>query len=50
MNANDWDAKENAEARPDARYHYPGASIGGPVLIPGTDFNKNKEAAVLCSV
>lgn len=29
--------------RPRNRYVYPGGTIGGPVLIPGTDFNKNRD-------
>ena len=24
-------------------YYYPGGTIGGPVLIPGTGFNKNRD-------
>ena len=24
------------------KYYYPGFTIGGPVLIPGTNFNKNR--------
>jgi hypothetical protein len=29
--------------RPDTKYIYPGFNIGGPVLIPGTHFNHNKD-------
>jgi hypothetical protein len=29
--------------RPDDHYYYPGGDIGGPVLIPGTNFNKNRD-------
>jgi hypothetical protein len=29
--------------RPRNRYIYPGGTISGPVLIPGTDFNKNRD-------
>lgn len=28
--------------KPDTYFYYPGANIGGPVLIPGTSFNKNR--------
>lgn len=51
LNANDWlnnaqgsDASGNPLA-PKAltKYFYPGGNIGGPVLIPGTHFNKNRD-------
>ena len=29
--------------KPDESYYYPGAKIGGPVLIPGTGFNKSRQ-------
>ena len=29
--------------QPANSYYYPGGTIGGPVLIPGTGFNKNRE-------
>ena len=29
--------------RPKSKYNYPGGNIGGPVLIPGTNFNKNRD-------
>jgi hypothetical protein len=29
--------------QPSNSYYYPGGSIGGPVLIPGTGFNKSRE-------
>jgi hypothetical protein len=43
MNAND--ALNNAEGapKPGNKYYYPGGTIGGPVLIPGTGFNKNRD-------
>jgi hypothetical protein len=30
-------------ARPKSQYNYPGFNIGGPVIIPGTNFNKNRD-------
>lgn len=38
------DAVNNARGikRPENAYYFPGANIGGPVLIPGTNFNKNR--------
>jgi hypothetical protein len=52
MNAND--ALNNAQGfnpvtgaalapRPDTRYLYPGGNIGGPVLLPFTHFNRNRD-------
>jgi len=43
LNAND--ALFNAEGapKPGNKYYYPGATLGGPVLIPGTGFNKNRD-------
>jgi len=29
--------------KPASKYFYPGANFGGPVIIPGTDFNKNRD-------
>ncbi|MEJ2007529.1 MAG: carboxypeptidase-like regulatory domain-containing protein, partial [Acidobacteriota bacterium] len=50
FNANDWlynakgrDPQGNPYApRPHTQYLYPGFNIGGPVLIPGTNFNHNR--------
>jgi hypothetical protein len=43
MNAND--ALNNADnvPKPQNKYYYPGGSIGGPVIIPGTNFNKSRQ-------
>ena len=43
MNANDWQNNANGIAKPASRYQFPGFTIGGPVLIPGTDFNKDRD-------
>jgi len=43
MNANDWSFNKNSQPRPENRYFFPGGNIGGPVLIPGTNFNKSRE-------
>ena len=41
MNANDWLSNFNARPRPENKYYYPGVTLGGPVLIPGTNLNKS---------
>ncbi|MGO9403421.1 MAG: carboxypeptidase regulatory-like domain-containing protein [Terriglobales bacterium] len=43
MNANDWQNNYFDLPRPASRYQYPGFNIGGPVIIPGTDFNKHRD-------
>ncbi len=42
MNANDALFNATGQGRPQNKYYYPGGTIGGPVLIPGTRFNKNR--------
>lgn len=29
--------------KPDSSYYYPGGNIGGPIIIPGTNFNKSRK-------
>jgi hypothetical protein len=43
LNANDWLSNYSSIAKPTNAYYYPGISIGGPVQIPFTRFNKNKD-------
>jgi hypothetical protein len=45
LNAEDWYSKFQTPALPPIpdRYLYPGFNIGGPVKIPGTNFNSNKK-------
>ena len=43
LNANDALNNATGTARPNDKYYYPGGTIGGPVLIPGTGFNKNRD-------
>jgi len=50
---NSNDALNNAQGRdvngnplapkPETKYYYPGGNIGGPLIIPGTNFNKNRD-------
>jgi len=41
--ANDRSNSINGVARPNSKYNYPGGNIGGPVLLPGTKFNRNRD-------
>ena len=52
MNANDWlNNRQGTDTstgkprapRPENKFFFPGGNIGGPVLIPGTNFNKNRD-------
>jgi len=54
FDANDWLSKDQGTPNPVTgktqpiaktalKYAYPGASIGGPIKIPGTQFNKSKQ-------
>ncbi len=43
MNANDWSFNRANQTRPENFYAFPGGNLGGPVLIPGTNFNKNRD-------
>ncbi|MBB5319424.1 carboxypeptidase-like regulatory domain-containing protein [Tunturibacter empetritectus] len=45
LNANTWQDKHSTTptARPDASYYYPGVSVGGPILIPHTNFNHSRK-------
>jgi hypothetical protein len=43
LNSLESDEKENGiTTKPNESYYYPGATIGGPVIIPGTRFNKSR--------
>ena len=42
LNANDWLNNYSGVKQPANSYYYPGGTIGGPVIIPGTGFNKNR--------
>ncbi len=43
LNANDYNLNQIGQSRYPTRYAYPGGNIGGPVVIPGTSFNKQKK-------
>jgi len=43
LNANDALFNATGAPKPQNKYYYPEGQIGGPVLIPGTNFNKNRD-------
>ena len=43
LNANDWLNNASGVKQPANSYYYPGGTFGGPVLIPGTNFNKSRQ-------
>ena len=42
LNSQDWLSHHFALPHPNDSYYFPGFNIGGPVLIPGIDFNRNR--------
>jgi hypothetical protein len=44
FNANDWLSNNETPvvAKAPSKYYYPGATLGGPIKIPGTHFNRSK--------
>jgi Carboxypeptidase regulatory-like domain/TonB dependent receptor len=43
LNANDWLNNASGVKQPADAFYYPGGTIGGPVIIPGTGFNKSRK-------
>jgi len=43
LDTTDWRVKHLGLPKPDDAYYYPGANIGGPIVIPGTGFNKSRD-------
>lgn len=43
LNANDWLNNRLGVPRPQNKYFFPGGTFSGPVLIPGTGFNRKRE-------
>ncbi|MGD0775924.1 MAG: carboxypeptidase-like regulatory domain-containing protein [Candidatus Solibacter sp.] len=43
LNANDALNNASGAPRPENKYYYPGGTVGGPVLIPGTRLNKSRQ-------
>jgi hypothetical protein len=44
LNSQDWLLNQEGLPKPKDRYIYPGFNIGGPLLIPGTNFNRGNPA------
>ncbi len=42
-NANEWFLNKVGQDKPQNKFAFPGFNIGGPVLIPGTHFNENRD-------
>jgi len=43
LNANDWLNNASGVKQPANSYYYPGGTFSGPVIIPGTNFNKSRQ-------
>jgi Carboxypeptidase regulatory-like domain len=43
LNSNDAYFNATGAQKPATTYYYPGGFVGGPVIIPGTNFNKNHD-------
>ncbi len=43
LNSTDWLAKYLGQSKPPDRQVYPGFTVGGPILIPGTSFNRARK-------
>jgi hypothetical protein len=43
LNSNEWFGNKVGSERVKNKFLYPGFNVSGPVLIPGTDFNKNRD-------
>src|SRR2546425_4597398 len=40
LDANNWSNNYAGVKRPQSKFNYPGFSIGGPILLPGTSYNR----------
>lgn len=45
LQANDRSRNYSNQPRPESKFNYPGLTLSGPILIPGTSFNKNRDKA-----
>ena len=42
MNSNDWLSNAFGIAKPESKFFFPGGNFGGPILVPGTKINKDR--------
>ena len=42
-NSNEWFLNKVGQSKPENKFYFPGFNLGGPLLIPGTDFNRNRD-------
>jgi hypothetical protein len=45
LNSNDWYANKVGQERVKNLFVYPGFTLSGPLLVPGTSFNRNRDRA-----
>jgi Carboxypeptidase regulatory-like domain len=43
LNSNDWYDNYLRQSRPNEQYFYPGAQIDGPLILPFTEFNRQRD-------
>jgi hypothetical protein len=43
VDANDWSNNFAGISRPDSKFNYPGFSVGGPILLPWTQYNRGPQ-------
>jgi hypothetical protein len=43
LNSNEWLLNDTSQPKPGSRFFYPGVNLGGPLMIPGTNFNKDRD-------
>ncbi len=43
LNSNDWYDNYLRQSRPDGSYFFPGAQLSGPLLLPFTSYNRNRD-------
>jgi hypothetical protein len=45
LNSNEWQQNKVGNPRVENKFFFPGGTLSGPLLIPGTDFNKDRNKA-----
>ena len=43
LNSNEWQQNKVGQGRVENKFFFPGGTLSGPLLIPGTNFNKNRD-------